>query len=131
MSKPQERLREIFDLTVESDLKYDGLLEEMSYYNAMCKAAAKDVLFKLFGSNLCMFNFIYEENDAVLMLFSIPLNESSGPGAKHIAERVMEVVGNVEEVFTTVEHMESKEVKEDRFVYVTIVKKIEEKEEDD
>jgi len=131
MSRPQERLREIFDLTVESDLKNDSPLEDMNYYNVMCKAASKDVLFKLFGSNLCMFNYVYENSDAVLMLFSIPLNESSGPGAKHIAERVMEVVENVEKVFTTVDYMESKEVKEDRFVYVTIVKKIEEKEEED
>jgi len=131
MSRPQERLREIFDLTVESDLKNDSSLEDMNYYNIMCKAASKNVLFKLFGSNLCMFNYTYEGNEAILMLFSIPLSESSGPGAKHIAERVMEVVENVEGVFTTVDYMESKEVKEDRFVYVTIVKKIEEKEEED
>jgi len=75
------------------------------------------------GNNLCMFNCSMEGEDAVMMIFSIPIN-SKDSGAKNVAERVMEVIGGVEECFITLDHVKSEEVKEDKFVYVTAVKKI-------
>ena len=72
---------------------------------------------------MCMFNCKYDDKDAVLMLFSIPIN-SKEVGSKHISERVMEVIENVEECFTTVDFSSSREVKEDKFVYMVVVKKV-------
>lgn len=119
----REKLKEIFEATIDSDAKYTGCVTEIDYYTLLCKSASKDRLFKLMGNNMCMFNCKYDDKDAVLMLFSIPIN-SKEVGSKHISERVMEVIENVEECFTTVDFSSSREVKEDKFVYMVVVKKV-------
>jgi len=122
----RQKLREIFEATIDSDAKYTGSVKEVDYYNLLCKSAAKDRLFKLMGNNTCMFNCKFDDQDAVLMLFSIPVN-SKEVGSKHISERVMEVIENVEECFTTIDFSSSREVKEEKFVYMVIVKKVNKK----
>lgn len=126
--KQLDRLKEIFENTVESGLLYDGKYENIEYYNLFCKAAAKEKLYKIAGNNLCMFNCSYENSDAVLMIFYIPIN-SNDSGAKNVAERVIEVVEIIEDCFVTLDHMKSEEVKEDKFVYVSCIKKIDQEEE--
>lgn len=126
--KQLDRLKEIFENTVESGLKYDGKYENIEYYNLFCKAAAKEKLYKIVGNNLCMFNCSYENKDAVLMIFYIPIN-SNDSGAKNVAERVMEVVEIIEEGFITIDFMRSEEVKEDKFVYVSCVKILDQEDE--
>lgn len=123
MSHVKERLKEVFESTVDIGIKYEGSIENLEYYSLFCKAASKDQLHKLMGNNLCMFNCNMEGEDAVMMIFSIPIN-SKDSGAKNVAERVMEVIGGVEECFITLDHVKSEEVKEDKFVYVTAIKKI-------
>jgi hypothetical protein len=129
MSKDKQidRLKEIFENTVESGLLYDGKYENIGYYNLFCKAASKEKLYKIAGNDLCMFNCIYKRDDSVLMIFYIPIN-SNDSGAKNVAERVMEVVEIVENCFVTLDYMKSEEVKEDKFVYVTAIKKIDQDE---
>ena len=119
----RDRLKEIFESKVESGIKYDGSHERIEYYNLFCKAAAQEKLYKLMGNNLCMFNCVYEGSDAVMMIFYIPIN-SADSGAKNVAERVMEVVEVEEDCFVTLDFFSSEEVKEDKFVYVTAIKKI-------
>lgn len=123
MSHVKDKLKEIFENTIESGIIYDGSTEHPEYYSLFCKAASKDQLYKLMGNNLCMFNCSYSNDDAVMMIFSIPIN-SQDSGAKNIAERVMEVIAGVENCFITLDHVKSEEVKEDKFVYVTAIKKI-------
>lgn len=123
MSSAKDRLKEIFENTVESDLKYEGDYKNPDYYRLFCKATSKEQLHKMLGNNLCMFNYSFKGEDAVLMIFSIAVN-SNETGAKNIAERVIEVIACVEECFITIEYMKSEEIKEDKFVYVTIIKKI-------
>ena len=118
----KDRLKEIFDNTIESGIKYDGSVDKPEYYNLFCKAAANEQLFQLMGNNLCMFNCQKEGKDVVMMLFSIPINSSEEAGAKNVAERVMEVVENSEECFITLDNVKTEPVQEDKFVYVTIVK---------
>jgi len=122
-TKQKDRLKEIFENTVESGIKYDGSYERIEYYNLFCKAAAQEKLYKMMGNNLCMFNCCYEKSDAVMMIFYIPIN-SNDSGAKNVAERVMEVVEGVEDCFVTLDYIKSEEVKEDKFIYVTAIKKI-------
>jgi len=119
-----DRLKEVFETTVESGIKYEGSLDTPDYYGLFCKAAAQDQLFKLMGNNLCMFNCELDKTDAVMMLFSIPINTSEESGAKNVAERVMEVVQNVEICFVTLDELKSEQVQEDKFVYVTAIKKL-------
>ncbi len=125
MSHIQERLKEVFENTVETGIKYEGKIASPDYYSLFCKAASKDQLFKLMGNNVCMFNCELESKDAVMILFSIPINTSEESGAKNVAERVMEVIENLEICFTTLDEVKSEVVQEDKFVYVTAIKKIE------
>ena len=71
--KQIERLNELFERTIESDdLKYDGKLTDIDYFGLFCKATSKDKLFKMLGCNLCIFNYIHDEDDSVLFIYSIP-----------------------------------------------------------
>jgi len=123
MSHVRERLKEVFENTIDTGIKYNGSVENPEYYTLFCKAASKDQLYKLMGNNLCMFNCSYNNEDSIMMIFSIPIN-SQDSGAKNVAERVMEVIGGVESCFVTLDHVKSEEIKEDKFVYVTAIKKI-------
>ncbi len=123
MSHVKEKLKEVFENTIDTGIKYEGSIENPEYYNLFCKAASKDQLYKLMGNNLCMFNCCYNNDDSVMIIFSIPIN-SQESGAKNIAERVMEVIVGVEDCFVTLDHVKSEEIKEDKFVYVTAIKKI-------
>jgi hypothetical protein len=124
MSHIQERLKEIFENTLESGVKYEGSIDKPEYYNLFCKAASNDQLFQLMGNNLCMFNCQVKNKDSVMMLFSIPINTSEDAGAKNVAERVMEIVENIEECFITIDDIKTEPVQEDKFVYITAVKNI-------
>lgn len=123
MSHVDERLREVFEQTADSDQIYTGTFDNIDYYSLFCKAAANNKLYKLMGNNLCMFKFDHKSKDAIMMIFSIPINnDEDTTGAKNVAERVMEVVEATEKCFITLDNMKSEEVKEDKFVYVTLVK---------
>ena len=112
-----------FEETVESDLKYDGSLDDIDFFGLFCKATARDKLYKFLGVNVCMFNCIYgEDEDAVLIVFSIPVNSNSS--TKNTADRVMEVVELAERCFITLDSIESREIKDEKFIYVTIVKRV-------
>ena len=119
------RFREIFNKTLESELSYSGDIDSIDYYDLFCKAASKEQLYCIDSKNLCMFNFDYEGKEAVLITVSIPINPKTK--VKDVAEHVMDIVSVLEECFIKLEVLKSKEVKEDKFVYVTAVKTIETK----
>ena len=127
MGNVKERLKEIFYNTIDSGLRYEGSHKSPDYYNLFCKAAANNNLYRISGNNICMFNYSYENSDAIMILFSIPINSSEAVGSKNIADRVMEVIYGIEECFVTTDFIKSEEVKEDKFVYITVVKKVGEK----
>ena len=119
-----KKLKDIFETAIESDLKYCGDLKRLDYYGLFCKAASNDNLYKLNGNNLCMFSYEIEEQDSILMIFSIPINLPEESGAKNVAERVMEIVILLEKCFITLDYLKSEEVKEDKFIYIVAGKKI-------
>lgn len=126
MNYIQEKLQEVFETTIESDQEYNGPIDVIDYYSLFCKAASNDNLFKLMGNNFCMFKHFYEKQDAVMIMFSIPINSREEiVGSKNVAERIMEVVEATEKSFITIDSMKSEEIKEDKFVYVTMVKVLE------
>jgi len=119
----QKKLRYIYDTTLDRGPKFDGSLNEINYYNLVCKAASQDLLFNISSNNVCMFNYVYENNDSILMLFSVPIT-SSNEKDKHISERIMDIIKQTEECFITLDYVNSKEVKDDKFIYITMVKNI-------
>jgi hypothetical protein len=129
---PKERLRQIFETTIDSGILYNGHINEIDYYSLLCKSTSNNQLYKVLSCNLSMFNYQYENEDSVLIIFSIPssLNVDKVPNQenKHISERIMDILQLVEECFITVDYMDLKTIKEDKFVYMTIVKKIKEEE---
>ena len=117
----KDRLKEIFESTIESGIKYNGPIENIDYFNVFCKAGEQKALYKMLGNNLCMFNYKYEEKDAVMIIFSMPINTEDS-GAKNVAERVMAVVEKIETCFVTLDYLKSQEIKEDKFIYVIAIK---------
>lgn len=124
--KPKERLKQIFDLTIESGLSHQGSLDELDFYSLLCKAATNNYLYKILGCNLCMFKYKFNGEDSILIIISIPLSLNENIQInKHISERIMDILKIIEESFSIIDFMNLKDVKEDKFFYMTIVKKLE------
>lgn len=120
----QVKMKEIFDATIEEGILFQGNIETLDYYGMFCKAASKDQLFKLMNNNLCMFKTKWDGKDAVLMIYSIPINTNEESGAKSVAERVMDFVSNAEKTFTSIDYLTTTEVPEDKFIYIVGIKTI-------
>jgi len=121
--KLEQKFKEAYESTVENvDLQYTGNLKNLDYFGLFCKATAQDKLYKFLGLNTCMFNYTHEKQDSVLIIFSIPNGEEAS--TKFVADKVMDIVELSESVFITLDYIKSKEVKDDRFIYVSIIKKI-------
>jgi len=127
-TKPIDRLRQIYESTIESGISYSGNLEDIDFYSLLCKSTSNNQLYKIFSCNLYMYNYEFENEDSILMIFSIPvsLNNDNQQENRHVSERVMEILKLVEECFSTVDYMKVKNVKEDKFIYMTVIKKIKE-----
>lgn len=120
----KKKLIDLFEQTVESDLKYEVELENINYFNLFCKAVSKNAQYKILNSDMCMFNYVYEGVDSVLIVFSIPINSPEESGQKNIADRVMKIVNLLEKSFIKIDHLSSEELKDDKFIYVTAIKKL-------
>lgn len=118
----RDRIMSVYEDIIESgELRYEGSFTEIDYFGLFCKATLKDKLFKFLGVDVCMFNCVHEKDDAVMILFSIPLSTESS--TKQVADRVMEVIELMELCFVTVDHISSREAKGEKFVYVMVIKK--------
>jgi len=120
------KLRGIVESTCESGIRYCGDITKLDYYNLFCQAASADRLYNLYGYNVCSFLCKFEEQEAVMLLFFIPINDNEAR-VKNIAERVIEVVTTVEECLVTIDYLHSEEVKEDKYIYIVAVKTIQKK----
>lgn len=125
MSYILEKLRDYYDQTVENGIRYSGNFKNIDYYSLFCLAAGKNQLYKLMGNNLCLFNCEYNKKEAVMIIFSIPLNVTEETGSKGVSERTMEVVENMEKCFIELDKTIAHEVKEDKFMYLLFIKTIE------
>ncbi len=119
-----KKIKEVFENTVESgDLKHSGSLLDIDYFGMFGKAAHKDKIYKINGIDTGMFNYVHDGHDSVLIVFFVPINTESA-STKHIADRVMEITELMEKSFITVDYMSSNELKDDKFIYLTIVKRL-------
>lgn len=130
MDHVKERLKDYFETTIESGVKYDGKFSNMNYYKLYCKAGKSKLLYKLLGCDVFLLNCSYEGDDAVMIIFQISTSSENSEemesitGAKNIAERVMEIIANLERCFVTLDYVMSEEAKEEKLVYVTAIKKV-------
>jgi hypothetical protein len=118
---PKNVLLEHYESTIKNGIKFEGKLDEINYFKTFSKADAKKQMFKMYGCNVCMLNC---EDDSILIIFAIPIRSTTeGDENKHISERLMEIVKNIEDVFISVESMVANDVKEDKMIYLTVIKK--------
>jgi hypothetical protein len=123
---PTEKLKRLFEKAIDSGTKLPGGLNNIDFISIFFKAAVTDSMFKFLGSNSCMFICKYEGDDSVIALFSLPIRSNmEGDENKHVSERVMDVIKVAEEAFVTLDSVEIEEAKEDKFMYIKVIKKIE------
>ena len=124
MNVIQDRIIDIFKKTLDEqkEIAFSGDVKKINHFNMLTKAGGKDALYKIMKCNMCMLKCLFEQIPAVLIIFSIPINEKTG--SKLIADRVMEIVEIMEECFITIDYMNSKEQRDEKFIYVTMIKKI-------
>ncbi len=123
---PKVRLKQFFESTIDSGIKYFGNINEIDYYTLLCQSTANNTMYKIIDCNLLMFNYQYNNKDSVLMIFSIPLLNNEN---KHISEKIMDVLKLIEDCFITIDHMDLKNSKEDKFYYLTVVKNLKDEDE--
>ena len=125
MKKAKEKIVELFNNTLKSSNVYDGDLENINFFTLMCKAK-EEQMFKIGQCNGCMFKYKHEGQPSILFIFSMPinLNLDNGNDNKHISERVIDIVRMLEDCFITIDYLNSIENREEKFVYITAVKKI-------
>lgn len=99
--------------------------DDLDFCNLMFKSASNNLLYNIFNSNLCMFNCDWKNQKSIFILFGIPFN-SEKLSNKEMSEKIMEIVDILEKTFVTLDYVMTREVKEDRFVYLVIIKKNEE-----
>jgi len=121
----KEKLLDICRDTLESGIYFDESLENIDYYAAVCKAASVAKLYKFFGCNMSLFKYIFEGDESLMMIFSIPTasNIDSKEDSRHISQKVMDIIKLLEDMFVVIDYMNLNTVKEDKFCYLTIVKK--------
>lgn len=128
------RLRLFFEDAVNNAKYLDANLETLDYYSVICKSACENKLYKMLNCNLCLFKYLYSDgSDAIVLVYGIPSpsNPDSKDDSVHVSQKVMELIKIIENCFITVDYMNLQEVKEDKFLYLTVVKKISEKKEND
>ena len=123
---PKVRLKQFFESTIDSGIKYSGNINEIDYYTLLCQSTTNNTMYKIIDCNLLMFNYQYNNKDSVLMIFSIPLLNNEN---KHISEKIMDVLKLIEDCFITIDYMDLKNSKEDKFYYLTVVKNLKDEDE--
>lgn len=124
----EEKFKEMFDMTLESDHDYFGELEEPNYFGLICKAAQGDYLRKIFNNDIVMFNTEYEDEDAVLIVVQIPVNVNEDSEnvktTKFVSNRVMKMIFLAEKCLVKLDVCSTKQEQEDKFVYLKMIKKV-------
>jgi hypothetical protein len=122
----KERLKDFFDETLSSSPYLQDNLSNIDYYSAFCKSIENKKLYKMLNCNLCMFKYVYRGEDSIIIIFGIP--SSSNPESKddnrHMSQKVMELLKIAEDCFINVDYSDLKEIKEDKFYYLTMIKSL-------
>ena len=123
----KERLKEIYEETLESGLTFTGDIEAIDYYSLLCKSLSENKVIKMFNCNVLFYKCKFQGNDSVFIIYCIPFSnrdDKKDSENKHMTEKVMDIIGVVEECFINIDYMKFTEVKEDKFSYLLVVKKV-------
>jgi hypothetical protein len=132
-NKLKIKLKTIYESIIKDKNQkvYTGPIENFEHYNMLWEAGEKDCLYTFAGNNFCMFNYKYENEDSIVMLFGIPLNIENKEQNKKVVnytkdvnERIMDMVTLLEDFFITLDYISSIEKTEEKFSFLFIIKKL-------
>jgi len=119
----KDRLLKVYHETLNNpEWNYDVKFEDLDCYSILCKGMTDEKEYKLFGCNVNMFNYVYQDYPSILMLFS--KYNSTEETNKNTSEKIIEIARNLENTFVVIDYIISKEVKEEKYMYVLAIKKI-------
>ena len=122
----KDRLRGFFNDTINSSRALSDNINTIDYFLALCKAEEEKKGFVMLNCNSCMFKYKYKDEDSIIIIFQIPSpsNPDSKEDTRHISQKVMELLKISEDCFINLDYTDLKEVKEDKFHYLIIIKKL-------
>lgn len=122
-----DRLRDYFNLTLKETEHLDTELDKADY-GLLCKRYKDKKILSMFGCFFALFRYLYQDEESVLILFAIPFQSNQefkdDEDKRHNSVKVLDIIKLVEDCFTTVDYMQMKDVKEDKYSYLVIIKKI-------
>jgi hypothetical protein len=65
---------------------------------------------------------MFQDEKAVMLIFSVPINETDGN--KLITDKIIDLVDLLENSLITLDYLHSAELKEEKQIYVVVVKKV-------
>ena len=72
MNYLKQKLKDIFKTTYDKGSQWNGSTSNIDHYSLSCRAAVNDELYNLRDCNVCMFKCNHENEEAILIIFSIP-----------------------------------------------------------
>ena len=74
-----------------------------------------------------MFKYKFNGKESILIIFSIPYpsNPEAKEDGRHISQKIMELVKVIEDCFIKVDYMNVRDIKENKFSYLIVVKNCE------
>jgi len=124
----KNKLRKIFEETIENDRTYKGSLKHIPCYDLIVSSISTKKNYKYKINNLSMMNYTFCNRDAVIMIFAIPIK--SEEDERNVNERFFELLCDVEQTFVTLDYRQLKEFEEDKYIYFVCIKVIENEEDD-
>ena len=118
----KEKIKEIMTKTIEQNrvLKCDDIANADHF--KMFMGSDPSNVFKLLGFNCCSYMCTYNDKKSVVVFFSVPINEKTTTKTSY--EKVIELVKNLEENLITLDYITTKESKEEKQVYLTLIKSV-------
>jgi hypothetical protein len=115
------RLRKAFQEILLSDLRYNKTIEDIDF-TVITKFIMNNELIKVLGCEVSIFNYSFEDNPAVLIVFSYYPKDDVG--SKHISEKTIDIVDLLQETFITLDFIDIINPKGEPYVYIIAIKKV-------
>lgn len=122
----KDRLREFFNEAINSARLLSDNINSIDYFSVIYEGVRDKKGFIILNCNACMFKYKYKDEDSIIIIFQIPSpsNPESKEDSRHISQKVMELLKISEDCFINLDYTDLKEVKEDKFHYLTVIKKL-------
>jgi len=105
-------IKKLFEKTKQIGEYYKGLMDENAFFKMKITAGLHEKLIIRNNIFLCMYKYIYEDCESILMNFSLPVNIIKERGVnKSLSMRTIEIVNIAEKCFVTLDYMKVTEFK--------------------